>query len=459
MSSTQVEVEKVSKKRKHEGDPKLAKKKRKQLDETNEENGTEEPVAKSSKKEKRRKEKRYAGDDEKVQDEEQSMKLNGTVEPTSTPSKEKKKKKKRKDAEQEQEQPQPEAPIDADVPVADVQEDEDMPDAPEPKQHEPRTTEDATVDDEMVEETDTAQLQSDIPTSFYSTRMSLFLPIPAIATSGHLSALLALHISPLLLTYFPPASGVILSYHDPAVSARPEAGVSKPLLPPDSEDESAEEQEEQEETVARLGDEFGASWVWLTVTFLVFRPQPGDELNGWTNAMSEGFIGLVSYNYFQTSIAKSRIPQTWSWSGPSRQQTRQRKTPRKGKLNDSDEPSQEAYIDSQETVVVRDDDAIDGTAGSFLDQDGNTVSETLKFKVVDLEMIPAQERGQRFALQLEGTLLDEDQEEAVKEEERIKWETRQGKRVSRSRASTPGTPMMSGGLAALGRAASVVSTP
>lgn len=116
-------------------------------------------------------------------------------------------------------------------------------------------------------------------------------------------------------------------------------------------------------------------------------------------------------------------------------------------------------MDSQETVVAREDDAIDGAAGCFLDEQGNNVSENLTFKVVDLEMIPAQERGQRFALQLEGTLLGAEEEQAVRQEERLKWETKQGKRLSRSRASTPGTPMMSGGLGAFGRGASVVSTP
>lgn len=452
MSSTLAEVEQTSKKRKHEGDSKAAKKKRKQVNEGAEtnggENGAEELVVKSSKKEKKRKEKQKAKNAEGQVDDEQSTTLNGTADSISTPKKEKRKKKSKA------EEP-PEAPEEEGEPVASTQQDEDMPDAPVVDQEEPTVADETALQDGTVEDTNKDQLQSDTPTSFHSLRMSLYLPIPAIAASGQLSAVLALHLSPLLLTFFPPVSGVILSYHHPVLSARPEAGLSKPLLPPTGDLPA----EEQEETLARIGEEFGASWAWLTATFLVFRPQPGDELTGWTNAMSEGFIGLVSYNYFQSSVAKSRIPKAWSWNGPSRQQTKQRKTPKKGKLNDSDGPSQESYIDSQETVVAREDDAIDGIAGYFVDGDGNTVSEDLTFKVVDLEMIPAQERGQRFALQLEGTLLGEEEEHAARQEERLKWENRQGKRVSRSRASTPGTPMMSGGLAAMGRAGSVVSTP
>jgi len=456
MSSTLVEVEKSSKKRKHEGDSKGVKKKRKQTDEAVETNGVDkdELVAKSSKKERRRKEKQEADETRTARDAASPAKLNGTPESPSS-SRREKKKKRRKDAED----PLPEAPVDEEAPGPDARqvEDEDMPDAPVADQGPSDAIDGTTLQDDAVEaiDTDTVQLPSDTPSSFRAIRMSLYLPIPAIASSGRMSAVLALHLSPLLLTYFPPASGVILSYQDPVLSARPEAGPSRPLLPPTNEDEPVTE---QEETLARVGEEAGASWAWLTVTFLVFRPEMGDELTGWTNAMSEGFVGLVSYNYFQSSIAKNRIPGSWTWSGPGRQGTRQRKTPRKGKLNDSDGPSQESYMDSQETVVAREDDAIDGTAGYFLDEKGNNVPENLNFKVVDLEMIPAQERGQRYALQLEGTLLGAEEEQAVREEERLKWENRQGKRVSRSRASTPGTPMMSGGLGALARGRSVLSS-
>ena len=443
MSSTLVGVEKTSKKRKHEGDSRTAKKKQKHTEEDVGTNGVEdsELVANSSKKEKKGKEeKRFengnAQDSSRVE--------------TSALARNEEKKKKRKQAEISQ----LETPMKEESPIATEQEDEDIPDAPIADQEEPYGSNGTALQEDDIKYMNEDQLHSDTSTSFHAVRTSLYLPIPAIASSGQLSALLALHISPLLLTYFPPLSGVVLAYLDPVLSARPEAGVCRPLLPPINGDALPED---QEEIFVPVGDEFGSSWTWLTATFLVFRPQRGDELTGWTNAMSEGFIGLVSYNYFQTSIAKSRIPQSWTWSGPSRQQTKQRKTPRKGKLNDSDDPSQENYFDSQETVVVREDDAIDGIAGSFLDEGGSNVPDTLSFKVVDLEMISAQERGQRFALQLEGTLLSGEEEREAKEKERLKWENRQGKRVSRSRASTPGTPVMSGGLAAFGTVGSVNS--
>lgn len=256
-------------------------------------------------------------------------------------------------------------------------------------------------------------------------------------------------LPPLLLTYFPPVGGVVLSIHDPVLSATPQTTLNQPLLPPHGSGGA----KDPLHTLPKVGDEFGVCWAWFTVTLLVYSPQRGDELEGWTNAMSEGFIGLVCYNYFQTSIAKSRIPKAWSWSGPTRE-TRQRKTPRKGKLNDGEGPSQDSQYDSQETIVAREDDAIDGTAGTFLDEDGSKISERLQFRVVDLEMIPAQERGQ-LALQVEGTLLSEKEETRARQEEQERFETRMGK--SRARSSAPGTPVMSGGLAARSRASSAMS--
>lgn len=278
--------------------------------------------------------------------------------------------------------------------------------------------------------------------------MSLYLPAPPIGLDKVVPSMLTLHVTPLLLTYFPPAGGVILSIHDPVLSATPQASLNQPLLPPHGKTTS----NDASYAYPKVGDELGACWAWLTVTFLVYSPQPGDKLEGYTNAMSEGFIGLVCYNYFQTSIAKSRIPQTWSWSGPTRE-SRQRKTPRKGRLNDDEGPSQDSAFDSQETIVAREDDAIDGTAGTFIDGDGTKIPDRLQCHVVDLEMIPAQERGQ-LALQVEGTLLSEEEEVKIREEERERFEIRIGK--TRARSKTPGTPMMSGGLVTHSRASSVM---
>lgn len=415
------------KKRKHEGDTKEAKKKRKHTDDLHEIHEVEERPLKPRKEKKRK----SGSESINLTQEEPRDTINGESEGVSTPKSEKKRKKKPKEtfhAAQELEA-NPSLAKQADTESADVPAD-DAPTAAIVNHM-------VTVHDEISDDHDGLQIPSDSVSSFRSIRMSLYLPAPSIGLDKVVASMLALHVTPLLLTYFPPAGGVILSIHDPVLSATPQASLNQPLLPPRGSGTSKSDPH----TYPKVGDEFGACWAWLTVTFLVYSPEPGDELQGWTNAMSEGFIGLVCYNYFQTSIAKSRIPKTWVWDGPSRA-PRQRKTPRKGKLNGGDGPSQESQFDSQETIVAREDDAIDGTAGTFLDENGVRIGDHLKFRVVDLEMIPAQERGQ-LALQVEGTLLDEEEETKAKAEDRERFETRIGRSRVRARSRTPGTPMMS----------------
>lgn len=424
-------VKTSSKKRKHEGEIKESKKKRKQLNDAAETtNGVEELEPRSEKKEKRKRDRARATGAE--------AETENASEPLELSKKEKKKKKMQKDSS--------EVPTEPDAQMSGSQNDNELPDAPSIEQKPLADTEDTnTTQEQTQEESVEDQLQSTAPSSFHSKRMSLYLPIPPIGLDKALAAMLTLHVTPLLLTYFPPAGGVVLSIHDPMLSATPQNTLNQPLLPP----HGSGGPRDPSHAFPKVGDEFGACWAWLTVTLLVYSPQRGDELSGWTNAMSEGFVGLVCYNYFQTSIAKSRIPATWSWSGPTRE-TRQRKIPRKGKLNDGEGPSQDSQYDSQETVVAREDDAIDGTAGAFLDENGSKIPDRLRFRVVDLEMIPAQERGQ-LALQVEGTLLNDEEESRVRQEEQEKFEIRTGK------TRTPGTPIMSGGLATHSRAGSVMS--
>lgn len=296
-------------------------------------------------------------------------------------------------------------------------------------------------------------LESEDPTCFYSTRLSLYLSIPAISLESSTSSILAMHLAPLLLTYFPPAQGIVLGFSDPVLSARPDSGINLPLVPP--RDGRATP---QDRIFARTADEFGVCWAWLTVTFLVFRPEKGAELYGWTNVTSEGFVGLVSYNYFQTAVGKNRIPEDWTWNGPTSQQVqRNKRKGRKGRLRDESGPNHSQEDETQEDstahllssqVPVSDD------GGYFADADGAKIRSTLRFRVVDTEVVPAHDK-QKWSLQIDGTLLDDEAEQRVLEEERAKFERAQ----ERGRSDPPGDRaevVMSGALR-LSREGSVAS--
>ncbi|KAH0837659.1 putative RNA polymerase I subunit Rpa43 [Fonsecaea pedrosoi] len=300
-------------------------------------------------------------------------------------------------------------------------------------------------DAEVEEEAELKLLESEDPSSFYSTRLSLYLSIPAVSLESAKSSVLAVHLAPLLLTYFPPAQGIVLGFSDAVLSAQPNSGINLPLLPPQNG-----EIEAQADVLANTADEFGVCWVWLTATFLVFRPERGDELYGWTNVTSEGFVGLVSYNYFQTAIGKSRIPPEWKWNGPSREQLQKaKKKGRKGRLRDEDgleneehntqETATTVVVDSSSHALLADD------GGYFADASGTKIKSTLKFRVADTEIVPAHDRH-KWSLQIDGTLLDEEAERKVLEEERTKFERAQESSRFKSLGGDDAAAVMSGAL-------------
>ncbi|ETI19937.1 hypothetical protein G647_08952 [Cladophialophora carrionii CBS 160.54] len=326
----------------------------------------------------------------------------------------------------------------------------ELPDAPA-REEEPDQPADAQslksvadgAEESLNEEDVLRLLESGDPSSFYSTRSSLYLPIPAVSLESSTSSLLATHLAPLILTYFPPAQGIVLGFSAPVLSAKPNSGLNLPLLPPRSGDVEA-----LTEILAGTADEFGVCWAWLTVTFLVFRPQKGDELYGWTNVTSEGFVGLVSYNYFQTAVGKTRIPEGWKWNGPTREEAQGRKKGRKGRLRDEDGGDGPQEQDTQETEATFVEEStsqipLGEDGGYFADADGAKIKSTLKFRVVDTEAVPAHDRN-KWSLQIHGTLLDAEAEENVVQEERAKFERAQ----ERSRSKSPGLSdvVMSGAL-------------
>ena len=324
-------------------------------------------------------------------------------------------------------------------------EDIELPDAVEEEeveeQHGQDTAEAAnTADDDALAGADVEQvieglLESEDPTSFYSIRISLYISIPAIGLETAGSSVLATHLAPLLLTYFPPAKGIVLGFSDPVLSAKPGSAINIPLTRPQSS-----EVQEPGDVLARTADELGVSWAWLTVTLLVFRPERGDELHGWTNVTSEGFVGLVSYNYFQTAVGSSRIPTGWNWNGPTKEDMRRnRKKGRKGRLGGDDQISQDQAEQADESSRAE----VANDVGTFTKQDGSKVEGTLHFRVVDTEVVPAHDRH-KWSLQIDGTLLDEEAEKRALSEDRLKFERTQ----QRTRSQTPGdgtmNPLMSG---------------
>ena len=320
-----------------------------------------------------------------------------------------------------------------------------------------------TQDNDMlvVEETNmteqpTVSLPPDLPSPFHSVRLSLYVPLYAVSLTTATNSLLSTHLAPLLLTYFPPAQGVVLSFSDPSISARSPKGpgqtaqppsISHPITPTNTTAET------RTPTPALAGDDQGTSWVWLTTTLLIFRPTRHTEMQGHVNICSEGFIGLVLYNYFQTGIARSRIPKTWRWEAAGWDTSAEGKKSKKGKktkLNDhadrvKDSQESETPWSSSDGLAIdhaQDFDAeytdaapnSDVQTSHFVMPAGEPVLGAQRFRVVDLDVVPVSGgnlRSTRYSLQIQGTLLDEEAEQKVRREEKVAYERLLNRRARR----------------------------
>jgi DNA-directed RNA polymerase I subunit RPA43 len=187
------------------------------------------------------------------------------------------------------------------------------------------------------------------------------------------------HISPLLLTYYPPMKGVVLSYTNPRLSESPETG------------SKIAKGKESKTVLGRSVDEYAVTYVWLTVELLVFKPQRGTVLEGYVNLQNESILGLICYNYFNAGIERSRLPKDWQWV------------------------AEEAPEESGEMSRKGRREA----AGHYVNAEGNKVEGKIVFKVKDFEATAGAETGSG-SINIYGTLLVESEDKKVDEESRQK---------------------------------------
>lgn len=282
--------------------------------------------------------------------------------------------------------------------------------------------------------TSSSETGSDSP--FSLTTATLYLPLSPISISPThaLASLLAEHLSPLLLTYYPPLKGIVLAYSNASISSRP------PTTPPSSD---AHDQNPQPLTLATTANEYGVLYVYLTATFLVFRPQRGQTLEGLVNVQSEGFLGAVVLNLFSVGIERKRLPPNWKWIPPGEEGSgndtkNNKKVFSENENEESDSSSSPSFdpekehfkpissLDSDDADPLNQNQTQDypeledpdsSATGYFQSVSGHRVRGTVRFRVVDIDIIPGSERDRGF-ISIEGTMLSPEEEAKVVKEER-----------------------------------------
>ena len=279
-----------------------------------------------------------------------------------------------------------------------------------------RSKHDATHIDASI--TSSKDLKTPPSSSFYQQTSSFYLPLPPITQNHPLQGLCAEHLSPLILTYYPPLKGVLLSYDNARLSTTPQEGLVADNAP----------------ALAQIIDEYAAPHVWLTANFLLFRPQRGNTLEGWINLQNEGNIGLVCFNFFNATVEKKRLPKGWKWKAGGLDVKSSKK-----KLKGSERADETGLGQVEAIAEVH---GLSDIEGHFEVGDGRRIKGPIQFTVKDLETSRSS-GGDNSMVSIEGTLLDDTEERDMREME-IREEDSRARRHRRKKPNAVYT--MSGAL-------------
>ncbi|PGH06259.1 hypothetical protein GX51_02456 [Blastomyces parvus] len=361
---------------------------------------------------------------------------------------------------------------------ADQEEQEEQPSKP---QSQSPTTSRKPLSKASASQLESTSADSTESSPFHLITATLYVPLSPISISPThaLSSLQAEHLSPLLLTYYPPLRGIVLAYSNASISSSAPSPTSPPATHNPDEDLNP-----QPLTLAVSAGEYGVLYVYLTATFLIFRPERGQPLEGWINVQSDGFLGAVVYNLFSVGIERRRLPADWEWVGPGEESTTSTlettATSKKSSGTDDDDDddnedkdsdfdsdkenfrplpaTSSAMLDmgtqhqSHEGVEPPFEAFEDAAAGYFRTRSGRRVRGMVRFHVRDVDVIPGAEHDKGF-LSIEGTMLSPEEEAKLVEEGRrragfapLSSSSSAAVGAGRGGHEVPPQAMMSGGL-------------
>ncbi|GAB7341924.1 hypothetical protein MBLNU457_g0231t1 [Dothideomycetes sp. NU457] len=227
-------------------------------------------------------------------------------------------------------------------------------------------------------------------TPFVRQTTSLYLALSPVAYNYPIQGLCAEHLSPYLISYYPPLAGILLSYTNPRLSTTAD---NVPSSVPDNVSPN-----DAPIVLAQSIDEYGVSFAWLTAEFLLLKPVRGTVIEAQVRVQNPSYLGLVCWNFFGASVERRRLPGDWRWVA--------------AEVGDVDAAEGDEEAAAAETGE-----------GHWVDGRGEKVEGLVKFTVRDFESAPMTERERGF-VNIEGTLLGPDEDRKIDEEIREKMRDR-----------------------------------
>lgn len=237
-------------------------------------------------------------------------------------------------------------------------------------------------------------------TLLHIERISQYVSLSPASLADPHPAICASIFSPLLLSYFPPARGIVLAYEDVELSDR---------APAKGSTIQSGHHHQGEGLLLRQVDEYTAPFVWATASLLIFRPERDAQISGVITHQSRTHITLSHLNTFPVSITSEHFPDGWTY-----------------------------HAESANRMSKGWDGRISDEGGWWVDEAGEKVEGVLEgVRIRDFEgRMDGRGKG-RGVLRIEGSLVG-------KKEERARGVQKGGKGKAKAKAKTIGVLKQSG---------------
>lgn len=148
---------------------------------------------------------------------------------------------------------------------------------------------------------------------FQKVTCTLYVSLAPMYTASPAIGIKSQHLNPLLLTWYSAVGGVVLAYDNLRLLGQDESNFYDPKWPHEEEEYSDEESKPLPKVLAKVVHESPFAFSWIAVTFLVWRPQTGDLVEGIINLQAPSHISLLIHDVFHASIRREALPDDWEF--------------------------------------------------------------------------------------------------------------------------------------------------